>query len=233
MMDKRFAFQPEPDESLTAALLQEQQDLLELALIQDAEPPELEQEPQKKKLKRELAREALNRMEDAARTQSDFEEVIKIWDRLEQNEVRRVGNHEVSRGEIPLEWGMQEDGVSFPRSPNSAIWQAQQGDFLEMLCNCPYEIHELVEDPDISNLLFQLKDGYKEILYYWAVRMYGCAEIAAIRGQTDRNIRKARAALLEKLRKGLKELLKNRIRRNLPVTNSQRAFLARTEKIHP
>ena len=119
----------EPSEALAEALTQENDTLLELELAQDEEPPEPEISPRKKKLKRELAREALTRMEDAARTQSDFEEVIKIWDKLGQNEVRRVSNHEIGRGDIPLEWGMAKDGVTFPRPESTAAHQRRRAIF--------------------------------------------------------------------------------------------------------
>lgn len=102
-MKKGFDPMLEPNDTLAEALAQEKDTLLELELAQDEEPPEPETAPRKKKLKRELVREALARMEDAARTQSDFEEVIKIWDKLGQNEVRRVSNHEIGRGDVPLE----------------------------------------------------------------------------------------------------------------------------------
>ena len=44
-----------------------------------------EEEPERKKLKRELRAETLARLEDSARTQRDFENVIAWWDRLDAN----------------------------------------------------------------------------------------------------------------------------------------------------
>lgn len=221
----------EPSEALAEALTQENDTLLELELAQDEEPPEPEISPRKKKLKRELAREALTRMEDAARTQNDFEEVIKIWDKLEQNEIRRVSNHEIGRDDIPLEWGMAKDGVTFPRPESAAAHQAQKGDFLDIIYDCPFEMHELVEDTDISKLISQMKENHKEILYYQAIRRYSCVRIAAIRGQTDRNIRKARAALLKKLRAELKKCLENREKHGRPLTAAQKEFLKKAGKL--
>lgn len=169
-------------------------------------------------------------MEDAARTQSDFEEVIKVWDRLDENEVRRVSNHEIGRGDIPLEWGMAEDGVTFPRPGGAAAHQAQKGDFLDIIYDCPFEMHELVEDPDISKLISQMKGDHKEILYYRAIRRYRCARIATVRGQTDRNIRKAQAILLKKLREELTKCLEKRKKHGRPLTAAQREFLKNAGK---
>ncbi len=168
-------------------------------------------------------------MEDSARTESEFEEVVRIWDRLEENEVRRVGNHEVGWGDIPLEWGMAEDGHLFP-TPNALFRQIQKGDFIETIFYCPYEMHELVEDADVSALLRQMKDDHKEVLFYMAVRRYSAAQIASIRGQTDRNIRKVRDTLLKGLRKKLRKQLAEREKQGLPLTTTQRFFLQEIEK---
>lgn len=103
VMENELDLMLESDDTLTEALAQEKGALLELALTQDEKAPKPPIAPHKKMLNRELAREALTRMEDAARTQSDFEAVIKIWDKLDQNEIRRVSNHEIGRSDIPLE----------------------------------------------------------------------------------------------------------------------------------
>ena len=44
---------------------------------------------ERKKLKREIEREALARMEAAARTEAEFENVTAVWDRLDANRERR------------------------------------------------------------------------------------------------------------------------------------------------
>jgi len=101
--------------ALSDALADERKTILELELARDETPPEPEEEPRKKRLKRELAREALARLEESARSEGEFEEVIRLWDKLEQNEVRRVGNHEVGRGDIPPGMGHGKGWIFFPR----------------------------------------------------------------------------------------------------------------------
>ncbi len=224
-----MSYREQEQAALSDALADEREALLELELARDETPPEPEEEPRKKQLKRELAKEALARLEESARSEGEFEEVVRIWDKLEQNEVRRVRNHEVGRGDSPLEWGMAEDGQFFP-APSALFRQIQKGDFIETIFYCPYEIHELVEDADVSELLRQMKDDYKEILFYAAVRRYSAARIASIRGQTDRNIRKVRDTLLKGLRKKLRKRLAEREKQGLPLTTTQRAFLQEPEK---
>ena len=53
--------------------------------IEDDRPDE---DSERKKLKRELQAEALARLEDAARTVSDFEKVVAWWDKLDANRER-------------------------------------------------------------------------------------------------------------------------------------------------
>lgn len=183
-----------------------------------------------KKLKRELEREALTRLEDAARTTEDFETVVEWWDRLDRNREHRQGNHEVGRSGIPLEWGSPVD-VVIPVPTGYASWhQVLKGDFLDVIFDCPYEMHHLVEDEDISELIRRLSENHKEVLYYHAVRMYDTARIAAIRGQTERNIRKLRSLLLSNLRKRLLVKLAVRDKNGLPLTTTERVFLNEHKK---
>ncbi len=150
-----------------------------------------------KRLKRELRAEALARIESAARTQDDFEKVVEIWDKLDANRERKERYHEVGRSDVPLDYEAAENGVCFPRDLNSFIWkQVQKGEFIDAIYNCPYEIHELVADEYLSEILKNLLPEQKEILYYIAVKGYSTSKVACIRGQTDRNIRKVRNTLL-------------------------------------
>ena len=41
----------------------------------------------------------------------------------------------------------------------------------------------------LSKLYFTLRDEQKEVLYYLFVKQYSTTRLAAIRGQSDRNIR--------------------------------------------
>lgn len=74
-----------------------------------------DEEPERKKLKRELRAEALARLEDAARTQRDFENVIAWWDRLDADRERRERYHELSRSgdDVPLDYGASANELFF------------------------------------------------------------------------------------------------------------------------
>ena len=85
--------------------------------------------------------------------------------------------------------------------------QVRQGDFLDVIFNCPFEIHELVTDGNLSKILAGLKDEHKELLYLCAIRYLSAAKAGEIRGQTDRNIRKVRFTIIKKVNRELADFL--------------------------
>lgn len=212
-------------------LAAEQQAALELELEQDELPQTASPDdpPAKKKLKRELEQEALARLEAAARTIPEWNNVIAWWDRLDANRERRERYHEISRSgdDLPIDYGADENGLCFPDTMNSVLErQRQKGDFIDTIFNCPYEIHELVTEAYMSKALYELSDDHKEILYFSAVRMYSSMKIAKLRRQSDRNIRKVRNTMLKRIHKKILPYLKEREERGLPMTMEERAFLA-------
>lgn len=182
-------------------------------------------------VRREMLKTAISRLENAARTQKDFENVVESWDKLDQNEARRLRSHEVSRGNVPLEFDRAMDGVIIPFSYMEPRWtQIMSGYFLEVICDCPFELDELVSDPALIKMLRDLKDDHKEIFYLHFIRQMSCVDVGRIRGQTERNIRKTRAVILRKLRKQLQKALNERQQAGYGLTLRQRVFLAQMEK---
>ena len=194
----------------------------------------------RKKLVRDVKREALSRMEDSARTDDDFKRVVAQWDHLDQNRERKKRNHEIGRPNAEmLHWDRANandekgkikavSGVVIPRPIAYQWWrQNMHGDFIDTIFDCPHELYEIAEDAAISKLLRGLSESHKEILYYSAVRLYSNVRIAALRNQTDRNIRKALVVLLNKLRDSLAPLIREQIEAKLPdMTLEKREFLA-------
>ena len=165
------------NESLEEALAEERTLELESELEQDEHPrnyaAELEDEEEEaaptseKRLKREIRAEALKRLEEAARTESDFLTVVDEWNKLDRNRERRERDHENLRGDVPLEF----QAVPEPRI--APLWmnlprfrQLCQGNFLDIIFSCPYELHELTANRFLSKLFFTLSDEQKEVLYY-------------------------------------------------------------------
>ena len=188
-----------------------------------------DEEPERKKLKRELRAEALARLEDAARTQRDFENVIAWWDKLDANRERRERYHELSRSgdDVPLDYGASANELFFPDTLNDVLEkQIRKGDFIDAIFYCPYDIHELVTEEYLSEILLELKEDHKELLFLWAVRLFSSTRIAVIRQQSDRNIRKIRNTMMKKIRKELLSALTDKAEKQLSMTLVEKAFLS-------
>lgn len=188
-----------------------------------------DEEPERKKLQRELRAEALARLEDAARTTRDFEKVVAWWDKLDANRERRERYHELSRSgdDVPLDYSSSANDLFFPDYLNDVLEkQIRKGDFLDAIFNCPYDIHELVTEEYLCQILCDLDENHKELLFLCAVRLFSSTRIAAIRGQSDRNIRKVRGTMLKKIRKKLLAALMDKHGKQQPMTLLEKDFLA-------
>ena len=216
------------EEQLAEALADEHQAELEVQLERDEEPPQIDEPPETKKLKRELEREALSRIENAARTADDFKKVIAWWNRLDSNRERRERYHEISRSglDIPLDYGAALDGEIIPYDVNDVlIKQIRKGDYIDAIFHCPFELNELVTDGDLSKILDKLSDDHKEIIFNTIVRNMSTKNLGDIRGQTDRNIRKVRTTALKKIHKALLCVLQSRKEKGYPLTMEEKLFI--------
>lgn len=187
-----------------------------------------EEEPERKKLKRELRAEALARLEDSARTQRDFENVIAWWDRLDANRERRERYHEFSRSDddVPLDYGASTNELFFPDTLNDVLEkQLRKGDFIDAIFYCPYDIHELITKEYLSKILWELNEEHKELLFLCAVQLFSSTRIAKIRNQSDRNIRKVRGTMLKKIQKKLLPVLLDKAEKQQPMTLLEKDFL--------
>ena len=177
-------------------------------------------------LHREARALALRRIEESARTEEDFKEVIRWWDRLDANRERKERDHETGRSAVPLEWGADELYLSNRPSYDMILRRLLlAGDFLDIIFDHPETIHELVADADLSKILKELKPHLKNMLYYLFLRDYSAAEYADSIGQTDRNIRGIRETALKKIRKLYGGILTYRQENNLPTTLDEKYFL--------
>ena len=188
-----------------------------------------DEQPERKLLKRELQAQALKRLEDSPRTLKDYENLVAWYDRLDANRQRKERYHELYRSgdDVPLDYGASEDALCFPDTLNDVLKrQERKGDFIDSIFYCPYDIHELVTDADMSVILRELNEDHKFLLFLWALRQYSSVKIAAIRGQSDRNIRKVRNTMLGKIRKKLLAALTEKVQTQQPLTLLEKEFLS-------
>ena len=230
------------DETLEEALAEERTLELESELEQDEHPrdyaAELEDEEEEaaltseKRLKREIRAEALRRLEEAARTESDFLTVVDEWNKLDRNRERRERDHENLRGDVPLEFQAAPQPRIVPLWMNDPEYrQLCSGFFLDILFDCPYEMHELTADKFISDMIRDLSEEHKEVLYFLSLRLYSATKLAALRGQSDRNIRKLRMTIQKKLQRRMYEHLSEKLEKDYSITLREREFVEEYEAL--
>ena len=207
------------DEGLEETLAEERIAALESDLEQDEHPLEAEDDiaedddsPEApislNTLRQQMDEIAVERLGLAARTETDFSVVIGEMDRLDCNRERRERYHENLRGDVPLEYKKANYGLVFPEWLNTPEQQLlNKGSFLDLIFDCPYEMHQLTSDPFLSKIVEHLKEEHKEVLYFLSLRLYSTVKVAEMRGQSDRNIRKLRDTYTRKLQHQLYEHL--------------------------
>ena len=177
-------------------------------------------------LHREARALAIRRIEESARTEVDFENVLYWWDKLDANRERKERDHETGRSTVPPEWGAYELYLSDSPSYDMILRRLMlAGDFLDIIFDHPETIHELVTDADLSKILKELKPHLKNMLYYLFLRDYSTLEYAESIRQSDRNIRGIRETALKKIRKLYGGILTYRQENKLPMTLDEKYFL--------
>lgn len=193
----------------------------ELHPLKDDDIQPEDEHPNKTILKRELRAIALKRLEDGARTISDFEEVIKEWDLLDSNRERKERYHEIGRENIDSKKDVAPLAIVIPAPINHAYWrQLMKGDYIDIISNCPYEMHNSLSDEDYSKIIYELKDDHKELIYFLYLRDFTTSQLAALRNQSDRNIRGVRSTILGQIEKKVLMILVDRRGEDFPSTTN-------------
>ena len=224
------------NEALERDAVAERQIELESALEHDEHPlhdeVELETEEEEaaptseKRLKREIRAEAVRRLEEAARTEADFSVVIKEWDKLDQNRERRERSYEHLRGDLPLDYQAVLEPKLIPRWMNDTAYrQIMAGNFLDILFDCPYQMHHLTADPFISRMIEELSEDHKEVLYFLSLRLWSATQLALAREQSDRNIRKLRTTIHKNLQRQMFGYLHSKRKQGKSLTLRERQFI--------
>ena len=116
--------------------------------------------------------------------------------------------------------------------PLEHIWWRKLlgGDFLDVVYDCPHQIQELTASRPVFDITKGLDENRKEILYYWVIRQWSPQKIAAMRGQTDRNIRKVYHKMIGDIREKMYNRLLPRFTAEEPLTFTQTEFMKQYQK---
>ena len=180
----------------------------------------------RKRVAQSVREEALRRLELSARTAAEFQSVVSWYDREEQSRMRKERRYESLRGDTPVEYLAPAEGDIVPHSMSCPTFrQICRGEFDDFLCNCLFRMHDLTERAHLRQIVMDLKQDHKEILYFLGVRLYSTQQLARLREQTERNIRKVRGTVQRKIRKKLFAALTELSVENGELTQQEQAFL--------
>lgn len=74
---------------------------------------------------------------------------------------------------------MSPDEIVIPAPIQSVYWhQMMNGEFLDVIFDCPYELQELVCDSSISQILSELSEKHKALFYFLYIRDYSTCCLA-------------------------------------------------------
>ena len=227
-------------EQREAELMQEKLAKERLAFEDANAPPDIKTDivsevvtPKKKQLQRDIKAAALERLEQAAKTPEDFKVIIKRWDNLDENRERKERYWEICRNneDFPLEWCEASWGTVFPKNLNTiTAKQIRNGDFIDVIFDNPYDIHELVTEDYLCKILKGLKDEHKELLYLLAIKGYSTKEIEKIQGKSDRAVRYMRETVFNKIRKEAYKFLTSEQGKNHDMTLAEKKFVENYKK---
>ena len=227
-------------EQREAELMQEKLAKERLAFEDANAPPDIKTDivsevvtPKKKQLQRDIKAAALERLEQAAKTPEDFKAIIKRWDNLDENRERKERYWEICRNneDFPLEWCEASWGTVFPKNLNTiTAKQIRNGDFIDVIFDNPYDIHELVTEDYLCKILKGLKDEHKELLYLLAIKGYSTKEIEKIQGKSDRAVRYMRETVFNKIRKEAYKFLTSEQGKNHDMTLAEKKFVENYKK---
>lgn len=140
--------------------------------------------------------------------------------------MRKERRYESLRGDTPVEYLTPADGDIVPHSMSCPTFrQICHGEFDDLLCNCLFRMHDLTDRDHLRQIVMNLKQDHKEILYFLGVRLYSSQQLALLRGQRERNIRKVRGTVRRKIHNRLYAALTELAEGNAELTHQEQAFL--------
>ena len=219
----------EPQEEAIDVILEYEEDpLTELEIELDSENnPDDPDAPMSFQIRREqINLAAVEHLAKIARTVQEFDVIIREMDRLDRNRERRERYHEICKENLELDSVKAKDHYICPEWMNDpVVRQLRSGQFLDSFYDCPYEMHQLVADPDLSRMVSGLKESQKETLFYLALRLYSTSQVACIKEMTDRNVRKIRDTYTKKLQKQLFEYLQQKCNQGEKLSLREKEFI--------
>lgn len=181
-----------------------------------------------KRLKRDLRLEALRRLEVSARYPWEFQRVIDTWNLLDANRQRMQRDHELLRGNVPIDHDTDPSTVTiFPRYLNDPIRrQVQCGRFEDALADCVDTMQDFTTKEYARAAVCKLIRSHRESLYLLYIKLIPVKELAMLRGSSLQTVYRTKDTMLLRLRAAAHEALSAMQAQGIPLTKSEHLFLA-------
>ena len=181
-----------------------------------------------KRLKRDLRLEALRRLEVSARYPWEFQKVTDTWNLLAANRQRMQREHELLRGNVPIDHGTDSSTVTiFPRYLNDPIRrQVQCGRFEDALADCVDTMQDFTTKEYARAAVCKLIRSHRESLYLLYIKLIPVKELAKLRGSSLQTAYRTKDTMLLRLREAAHEALSAMQVQGIPLTKMEHLFLA-------
>jgi bacterioferritin-associated ferredoxin len=183
----------------------------------------------RKYLTQAMIAQSISRLEDSARTQAEFENVIEWWDKRDKRIKDALDKKMMSLANETFDIGVFRKGshriISQFGGRNHYIV-----DFLTPMYFCICQMHNLTDDADLSRLIKKATDKQKAVVFPCVLINCPPQKIALCHGMTDRNVRDIFDRTISKIRKGMYEVLKKRQADGGSLTTEHKAFLKTIDK---
>ena len=159
----------------------------------------------RKYLTQGLINESINRLADAARTVDEFAEVVTWFDVLDEHKQEAYNKQMKQFGEDVFDWLCYR---------NTGLYE---GDILSLLFTCVCQMHNLIEDDEVSKLVNRATDKQKHIFFLRVFRDCSPQQIASCLDMTNK--------MIAKIQKDLFDLLSKRQENKIILTSRESKFL--------
>ena len=178
----------------------------------------------RKYLTQAMLAESISRLEDAARTQAEFENVIEWWDKRDKRIRDALDKKVLTIAHTTFDVGLFRKG-DYKRKSMFDGRNHYYEDFLTLLYCCICQMHNLTDDSDLSRLINKATEKQKAVFLPRVIKNCTPQKIALCHGMTDRNVRDIVDRMVSIIRRGMYEVLKKRQAEGVSLTLEHSAFL--------
>jgi DNA-directed RNA polymerase specialized sigma24 family protein len=186
-------------------------------------------------LKRDAKAVYLLRLEEAARTEIEFKDLVKMYNALDRNQERVIRRHETHCDDdgTPIDEVDVYGKRVVPPPLNHPYWRELiNGDFIGDIFDNPAEMWQIMEDGQIAEpLRYALTEKQAQALFLNAVRLAKTENIACYTDKSGRAVRRLIADAKRRIRRMLARDVMADINAGRPTTLEKRQLIEEYAKL--